>query len=90
MFTPEYFRSKPERFAFSCRYWTEFAYPNFSPDAAAAGPTEAGRFSKNWIKLQAWLLDEFDAIIMMDTDLEVSTFLPFIHSMNLWDFVMPA
>ena len=54
------------------RYWDDLRFPNFSVDALVAGPNEGDRFSKNWIKLQAWNLTEFDAVIMLDVDTEVS------------------
>ena len=36
----------------------EFSFPN----------RHSARFSKNWVKLQAWGLEQYDAIIMLDAD----------------------
>lgn len=36
------------------------------------GPVQVSRYSRNWLKIRAWSLVQFDGIIMMDSDMTVT------------------
>ncbi len=61
------------QFPWSCRrYWEELSFSNNAASTQRVAENETTRFAKNWIEIQAWEEEEFDAIIMMNADQEAS------------------